>query len=89
PWVAAFSSFSAFVIGALFPVIPYLFISGTAAWGASALLSCLALFIVGAVISIFTARGPIRSGLRMLGIGLLASGVTFGAGWLFGVTVAG
>jgi VIT1/CCC1 family predicted Fe2+/Mn2+ transporter len=41
------------------------------------------------VISIFTARGPILSGLRMLGIGLLASAVTFGAGWLFGVTVAG
>jgi hypothetical protein len=47
------------------------------------------LFAIGAVISIFTARGPILSGLRMLGIGLLASGVTFGAGWLFGVTVAG
>jgi VIT1/CCC1 family predicted Fe2+/Mn2+ transporter len=89
PWAAALSSFSAFVIGALVPVIPYLFTTGTFAQGVSALLSCLALFIIGAVISIFTARGPILSGLRMLGIGLLASAVTFGAGWLFGVTVAG
>jgi VIT1/CCC1 family predicted Fe2+/Mn2+ transporter len=89
PWVAAVTSFLAFVMGALVPVIPYLFASGSPAWGASILLSCLALFAIGAVISIFTARGPILSGLRMLGIGLLASGVTFGAGWLFGVTVAG
>jgi VIT1/CCC1 family predicted Fe2+/Mn2+ transporter len=89
PWVAALSSFLAFVIGALVPVIPYLFASGSVAWMASALVSCLALFVVGAVLSIFSARGPILSGLRMLGIGLLASGVTFGAGWIFGVTLAG
>jgi VIT1/CCC1 family predicted Fe2+/Mn2+ transporter len=89
PWVAALSSFLAFVIGALVPVIPYLFTSGTNAWIISAICSCLALFVIGAVLSIFTARGPMLSGLRMLGIGLLASGVTFAAGWLFGVTVAG
>jgi VIT1/CCC1 family predicted Fe2+/Mn2+ transporter len=89
PWVAAGSSFSAFVMGALLPVLPYLFASGALAWAASALLSCLALFATGAVISIFTARGPVISGLRMLAIGLLASAVTYGAGWLFGVTLAG
>jgi VIT1/CCC1 family predicted Fe2+/Mn2+ transporter len=27
--------------------------------------------------------------LRMLGIGLMASAITYGAGWLFGVSVAG
>ncbi len=70
-------------------MIPYLFTSGSGAWIASAILSCLALFVIGAVLSIFSARGPILSGLRMLAIGLLASGVTFGAGWIFGVTVAG
>lgn len=89
PWVAALSSFMAFVIGALVPVIPYLFTSGSAAWIISGIFSCLSLFIIGAVLSIFSARGPILSGLRMLAIGLLASGITFGAGWLFGVTVAG
>jgi VIT1/CCC1 family predicted Fe2+/Mn2+ transporter len=45
--------------------------------------------MIGALLSIFSARGPILSGLRMLGIGLLASGVTYGAGWLFGITLAG
>jgi VIT1/CCC1 family predicted Fe2+/Mn2+ transporter len=89
PRLAAGSSFSAFVIGASVPVLPYLLISGTTAWITSALLSLLALFGVGALISIFTARGPVASGLRMLGIGLLASAITYGVGSLLGVSVAG
>jgi VIT1/CCC1 family predicted Fe2+/Mn2+ transporter len=59
------------------------------AWETSGFLSCLGLFGVGAVISIFTARGPLVSGLRMLGIGLLASTITYSVGWLLGVSVAG
>ena len=89
PWIAAGSSFVAFVMGAFVPVLPYLFTHGTQAWIASGLLSFLALFGVGALISIFTARGPVVSGLRMLGIGLLASGITYGVGWLLGVSIAG
>jgi len=87
PWGAATSSFLAFVIGAFMPVAPYLLTAGHAAWIASASLSCLALFAVGAILSIFTARGPLRSGLRMLGIGLLASAITYTVGWLLGVSV--
>jgi VIT1/CCC1 family predicted Fe2+/Mn2+ transporter len=89
PWAAAGSSFLAFVVGAFVPVLPYLFTSGMTAWLASGLLSCLALFGVGALISIFTARGPITSGLRMLGIGLLASAITYSVGWLLGVSIVG
>lgn len=89
PWSAAASSFVAFVAGALVPVLPYLFVAGQVAWIASALFSCLALFGVGALLSIFTARGPLLSGLRMLVIGLLASGITYMVGWLLGVSVAG
>ncbi|HXF75598.1 MAG TPA: VIT1/CCC1 transporter family protein, partial [Methylomirabilota bacterium] len=89
PWTAAASSFFAFVVGAFFPMAPYLFASGTAAFVASAALSLLALFGVGALISIFTARGPLLSGLRMVGIGMLVSMITYLVGWAFGVTVAG
>jgi VIT1/CCC1 family predicted Fe2+/Mn2+ transporter len=89
PGTAAGSSFIAFVIGAFIPVLPYLVTSGTTAWAASGVFSCLALFGVGALISIFTARGPLVSGLRMLGIGLLASLITYGVGWLLGVSVTG
>ena len=89
PWVAAGSSFAAFILGAMVPVLPYLFTSGMIAWVISGLLSCVALFSVGALISIFTARGPLVSGFRMLGIGLLASAITYSVGWLLGVSVAG
>jgi vacuolar iron transporter family protein len=89
PWRAAASSFIAFVLGAFVPVFPYIFSAGPLAWVASAILSCLALFGVGAILSIFTARGPLFSGSRMLGIGLLASGITYMVGWLFGISVAG
>ena len=89
PWTAAISSFCAFVIGAFVPVAPYLLTAGTKAWIASASLSFFALFTVGAVLSIFTARGPLLSGARMLGIGLLVSAITYSVGWLFGVSVGG
>jgi vacuolar iron transporter family protein len=87
PWTAAMSSFVAFVLGAFVPVAPYLLTSGTKAWIASASLSFCALFSVGAVLSIFTARGPLTSGARMLAIGLLVSAITYSVGWLLGVSV--
>lgn len=89
PWGASLSSFLAFVSGAVVPVIPYLVASGKVALITSASLSCLALFGVGALLSIFTVRGPLSSGLRMLAIGLLASAITFSFGWLLGVSVMG
>jgi len=89
PWGAAISSFLAFVSGAIIPVAPYLLTSGGRALVLSTSLSCLALFGVGALLSVFTARGPLSNGLRMLGIGMLASAVTFTVGWLLGVSVAG
>ena len=89
PWTAAMSSFFAFVIGASVPVAPYFLASGVTAWLASASLSFFALFGVGALLSIFTARGPIFSGARMLGIGVLVSAITYTVGWLLGVSAAG
>ena len=85
PWTAALSSFFAFVAGAFVPVAPYLVSAGLKAWIASALLSFCALFGIGALLSVFTARGPLLSGARMLGIGLLVSAITYSVGWLFGV----
>src|SRR5262249_57898455 len=77
PWTAAISSFCAFVIGAFVPMLPYIFTAGSTALIFSAVLSCLALFGVGALLSIFTARGPIFTCLRGAGVGLLAAGSSF------------
>jgi len=88
-WVAAGSSFALFAAGAIFPVAPFLALSGVPAIAASAALSGIALFAIGAATSLFTGRGIVFSGIRQLLVGLAAAGVTFGLGRLIGVSVSG
>ena len=85
PWGAAFGSFVAFAVGAALPVIPYLFGGGTAILLISLGLSLIALFAVGAGVSLLTGRSPLFSGARQLGIGLAAAIVTYLIGSLIGV----
>lgn len=89
PWTAALSSFVAFAIGALIPVIPYLLSRGGSAFVGSAVACGISLFVVGALISVFTGRNMAYSGLRMVVIGALAATVTFVVGKMLGVAVAG
>lgn len=85
-WVAAITSFLTFTAGAILPVIPWLFVSGVVGVTASAAASGLGLFITGAIITIFTGRGVLFSGMRMLGFGLAAAVVTFSIGRVIGVS---
>jgi VIT1/CCC1 family predicted Fe2+/Mn2+ transporter len=89
PLGAAGGSFLAFAIGALIPLVPYLLLSGTAAFALSLGLSLIALFLVGAGVSLLTGRGVLFSGLRQLAIGAGAAAVTYAVGTLIGVGVAG
>ena len=89
PWGAAFGSFAAFAVGAAIPVIPFVFGSGTTAVAISLAASLVALFVVGAGVSLLTGRGVLFSGVRQLGIGLGAAVVTYVIGSLIGVQVAG
>jgi VIT1/CCC1 family predicted Fe2+/Mn2+ transporter len=86
-WGAAGGSFVAFALGAVVPVIPYLVGGGTAALVASLGLSLVALFAVGAAVSLLTGRSFLFSGARQLGIGLAASAVTYLIGSAIGVSV--
>jgi vacuolar iron transporter family protein len=85
PWAAAGSSFATFSIGAVVPLIPFVFASGSAAIVASATLSLAALFAVGAGMSFLTGRNFLASGLRMLAIGGAAAAITYGVGKLLNV----
>ena len=71
------------------PVIPYLFGGGTAVLLVSLGLSLIALFAVGAGVSLLTGRGLLFSGFRQLGIGLAAALVTYAIGSLIGVSTRG
>ncbi|GGS53515.1 membrane protein [Planobispora rosea] len=84
PKTAAVSSFLAFGVGALLPLLPYLL--GVTDLVASAIVSCLALFGAGALVSRVTARSWWYSGLRQLVVGAAAAALTFGLGNLLGET---
>ncbi len=83
-WVAGATSFTLFAIGAIIPVIPFLFLHGTAAIVVAATLAGLALFGIGAAITLVTGRGVLISGIRQLGFGMAAAAITFGIGSLVG-----
>ncbi len=87
PVAAASSSFVMFAIGAFVPLLPFLVSSGSQAVVASALISGLALFGVGAAISYLTGRPWLLSGMRMLAIGAASAGITYLVGTLLGVSV--
>ncbi len=86
PWTAAGSSFASFTVGALIPLLPYLF--GANVLAVSAVLALLALFGAGALTSRFTQRGWLYAGSRQLLLGALAAAVTFGAGGIFDAVVS-
>ncbi|MBA2701126.1 MAG: VIT1/CCC1 transporter family protein [Chloroflexi bacterium] len=89
PWGAAAGSFVAFAVGASVPVVPYLLGGGTTITLTSLGLSLIALFAVGAGVSLLTGRSLLYSGFRQLGIGLAAAVVTYGIGSIIGVSATG
>ena len=86
-WTAAITSFILFSIGAIIPVLPFLVAAGTGAIVVSAALSGLALFALGAAITLMTGRPPLISGIRQLAFGLVAAAITFGVGALLGTAI--
>ena len=86
-WVAAFTSFILFSLGAIVPVIPFFFARGNFAVMLSVVFSTIALFTVGAAITLFTGRSVLFSGFRQVLFGLAAAVLTYGVGRLVGVAL--
>lgn len=87
PWGAAFYSFVAFSVGAILPLLPFLFGATGNAVAIAAGLSAVALFGVGAALSLFSGRNAIFGGARMLTIGAIAAAATYFIGKIFNVAV--
>jgi vacuolar iron transporter family protein len=68
-------------------VAPFFFLSGNAGAAVSATLSALALFAIGAGITLLTGRDALYSGLRQVFFGLLAAAITFGLGRAIGASL--
>jgi VIT1/CCC1 family predicted Fe2+/Mn2+ transporter len=86
PRLAALSSLISFSLGALLPLLPYLFGADTVVY--SLIVAILALFVAGAVTSRFTVRSWFYSGGRQLLLGSFACAITYGAGLLFHASVS-
>ena len=86
-WTAAITSFVLFGLGAVVPLVPFLVGSGIGAILVSAGLSAIALFLLGAAITVMTGRDPLLAGLRQLAFGVAAAAITFAIGALLGTTV--
>jgi VIT1/CCC1 family predicted Fe2+/Mn2+ transporter len=87
PWGAAISSFLSFAAGALLPLAPFMLAPGPRALPIAIGVTAVALFGVGALLSLFTGRSALRSGARMLVLGSLAGAITYGIGRLAGIAV--
>lgn len=87
PIGAAASSFLAFGGGAALPLIPFLVGAGPNALRISVGVTGVALFAIGATLSLFTGRSAWFSGARMLALGAMAGAVTYGIGRLTGVAL--
>jgi vacuolar iron transporter family protein len=87
PLRAATANSGLFVLGAAFPLLPFVVLVGAPAVLVSTALSVTALFATGALLTRLTHRSPLTSGLRMLVIGGGAGVLGYLVGSLLGVTV--
>ncbi len=86
---AALTSFVLFAMGAIVPVIPFMFLAGKTAVITSLGFSTVVLFGIGAAITLMTGRGVLFTGARRLLFGYGAAGVTYAIGRLIGVSLGG
>jgi VIT1/CCC1 family predicted Fe2+/Mn2+ transporter len=86
PRVAALSSLLTFSVGAVIPLLPYLF--GLSLLWVALVAGGLGLFVAGALSSRFTPRPWWFAGTRQLLFGAVAAGVTYAIGSLIGVSIS-
>jgi len=85
-------TFLAFVVAGIIPLAPYLLgLHVSYQFLISSISAAIAFFLVGAARSLVTDGSAWKTGLEILVIGGLASGVAYGLGWavkaVFGVTI--
>jgi VIT1/CCC1 family predicted Fe2+/Mn2+ transporter len=85
PVAAATSSLVAFSVGALVPLVPWLFGGGTAATVASLALALVAAAIVGTIVSRFTEKHRGATVLRQIAFTAVPAAITYAIGSAVGI----
>ncbi len=88
-WKAAASATVGTAVGAIVPILPYVFTTGLTALLISFIVSTAAHFAVGAAKVIVTGRSWLKSGLEMMLIGLGEAAITYGIGLLVSPVLGG
>lgn len=88
PVQASVSSFAAFAIGAIVPLLPWFFSGGRAAAVTSVALGAIAAIVIGVLLARFTERPLVVSAARQLLIAALAAGVPYAIGSVVGVAAS-
>ena len=86
PYTAAGASLVTFAVGALIPLLPYLFGYDNLALALG--LAAVAAFVGGGLVARLTDRPFLRGALRQLMLGAAAAGITFAIGSAVGAGVA-
>lgn len=87
PWAAALSSFVAFSVGALLPLLTILFLPPPVrVWGCAVAVAA-GLLATGYSSSRLGGAPPRKPVLRNVSVGLLTMAVTYGVGSLFGIAI--
>jgi VIT1/CCC1 family predicted Fe2+/Mn2+ transporter len=79
PWIAALSTFSAFLVCGLIPLLPYLF-QLTHALLVSLVVTAAVFFAIGSIKSRWSTSSWLRSGSVTLLVGTIAAGLAYAAG---------
>jgi len=85
PWIAAGASFLMFAVGAVIPLIPYLF--GFPSLWAGLAFGGVGLLVAGGVAARFTRKPLVLGSFRQLAFGAIAIGATYVVGMLIGAAV--
>ncbi|OGZ97029.1 MAG: hypothetical protein A3J10_01635 [Candidatus Sungbacteria bacterium RIFCSPLOWO2_02_FULL_54_10] len=80
PLASAALTFGSFVAAGSIPLLPYIFMGAEAPFSIAIASTATALFIIGALRSVFSGRSWIVSGLEMLLVGGSAAALSYGIG---------
>jgi VIT1/CCC1 family predicted Fe2+/Mn2+ transporter len=80
-WIAAGSTFSAFIICGLVPLLPYL-LGISSSFTVACVTTAITFFLIGSLKSKWSTQSWLRSGLETLFVGALAAVLAYGVGVL-------
>lgn len=88
PWQASVASFFAFALGALLPLLPWFYLTGSKGVESSIVIAVLASVIIGSGLARATGRSYTRTVIRQVVLSAIAAGITFTVGRLIGFSAA-